>query len=200
MLKRRTASLRHVRQQGMVLLVALLVLVAVMIAGIAMMRSVDSATLVAGNLAFQQAATNSADQGIEKAITVLQDLSATNKLNTDNPNKGYYATLTSSQSPAAGQTWQAYWDANLAASAYDAGTDQTGNHIYFVVHRQCLNPQAPGSGGQCVASPAVTTSSGNSEEAGEIELQSASQVYYRITVRVLGPRRTESYVQTHIAM
>ena len=198
--QRFTAPLRRAGQQGMVLLVALVVLVAIMIAGISMMRSVDTATLVAGNLAFQQAATNSADQGIEQAITMLQGKSAGGTLNTSDPTSGYYATLGSADSPSSGQTWQAFWDANLAAAAYDAGTDQAGNHLYFVVHRECANALPPGSGGQCVASPVVTTSTGNSQEAGEIELQAASQIYYRITVRVSGPRRTESYVQSHIAM
>lgn len=190
---------RRAAQRGMVLLVALVVLVAIMIAGIAMMRSVDSTTLVAGNLAFQQSATNSADQGIEKAMAMLRTRSAS-QLSADDPTNGYFATMTSSQSPAAGQTWQSFWDANLAAAASDAGTDQAGNHIYFVVHRECQGNGLPGSGAQCVASPAVTTSTGNSQEAGEIELSSASQIYYRITVRVSGPRRTESYVQSHIAM
>ncbi|MDE2607447.1 MAG: hypothetical protein KGL68_16150 [Burkholderiales bacterium] len=203
MLKRQSAlaRLRRTGQQGMVLLVALVVLVAIMIAGIAMMRSVDTATLVAGNLAFEQAATNAADKGIEQAIAMLQAKSASGTLDSNDPTSGYFASLrATNDNPAAGQTWQAFWDANLASSAYDAGTDQFGNHIYYVVHRQCANALPPGAGGQCVASPAVTTANGNSQEAGEIELQAASQIYYRITVRVAGPRRTESYVQSFIAM
>lgn len=202
MLKRQTtlAHLRRAGQQGMVLLVALVVLVAIMIAGIAMMRSVDTATLVAGNLAFEQAATNAADKGVEQAIAMLQAKSASNALDNNDPTSGYFASLRSSDNPSAGQSWQQFWDANLAAAAYDAGTDQFGNHIYYVVHRQCANAMPPGAGGQCVASPAVTTATGNSQEAGEIELQAASQIYYRITVRVSGPRRTESYVQSFVAM
>ncbi|WP_299798532.1 hypothetical protein [Ramlibacter sp.] len=183
------------------LLIALVVLVAIMIGGVAMMRSVDSATLVAGNLAFQQAATNSADQGIEQAIAMLQMKAGTNALNTDDSSWGYFATMKSDQSPDSSTNWQAFWDRNLAANARDAGIDQAGNHIYFVVHRECSAAQAPGTTGQsCVASPLATSSGGNSEEVGEIALQSASQVYYRITVRVSGPRRTESYVQSHVTM
>ena len=61
-------------QQGMVLLIALVVLVAVMVAGIAMIRSVDTATLVAGNLAFEQAATHAADRGVEAAVARLAEI------------------------------------------------------------------------------------------------------------------------------
>ena len=99
-----------------------------------------------------------------------------------------------------GLSWQKFWDDNLAANAFDVGEDAFKNHIYFVIHRQCAAAKPPGAGGLCVASPAVTQSSGNAQEANEVELQAASQIYYRITVRVSGPRRTESYVQSHVAL
>jgi Tfp pilus assembly protein PilX len=202
MLKRRPAPARTSRtaQQGVVLLVALIVLVAITVAGIAMMRSVDTATLVTGNLAFEEVATHAADQGVEAAMTMLAGKRTDATLDSNDVAAGYSATLRSTDSPATGQSWQEFWDANLAAVAVKLPDEPFGNKIYYVVHRECANAQPPGAGGQCVASPAVTKASGNSEEAGEIELQSASQVYYRITVRVSGPRRTESYVQTHIAM
>lgn len=203
MLKRRTSPARPARaaQQGVVLLVALIVLVAITVAGIAMMRSVDTATLVTGNLAFEEAATHAADQGVEAAMAMLAGKRTDATLDSNDAGAGYSATLQPLyDSPTSGQSWQAFWDANLAALAVKLPDEPFGNKIYYVVHRECANAQPPGAGGQCVASPAVTKASGNSEEAGEIELQSASAVYYRITVRVSGPRRTESYVQTHIAM
>ena len=202
MLKRKNFSARvaRARQQGMVLLVALVVLVAITVAGIGMMRSVDTATLVSGNLAFQQAATHAADKGVEQAIAMLRQKLADDTLDTSDNTNGYFASLRSTDNPAPGQSWQAFWQQSLAAAAYDAGEDGLGNRLFFVVHRNCANEQPPGAGGQCVASPAVMKAGGNSEEAGEVQLQSVSQIYYRITVRVTGPRRTESYVQTHVAM
>lgn len=189
-------------QQGMVLLVALIVLVAIMVAGMAMMRSVDTATLVAGNLAFQQAATQASDKGVETAMAMLRQKLIDDTLSVNDVSNGYIATLqaTDNPDPTTNQSWQAFWDANLKGIAYDAGEDVYKNHVYFVVHRMCQNALPPGAGGQCVASPAVTTTTGNSQEAGEIQLNSASQIYYRITVRVAAPRRTESYVQTTVAM
>jgi Tfp pilus assembly protein PilX len=52
-------------QQGVVLFIALIVLVAMTMAGIAVMRSVDTNVLIAGNLAFRNAALSAADAGIE---------------------------------------------------------------------------------------------------------------------------------------
>ncbi len=203
MLKRRHPSLRRIgraAQRGLVLVVALIVLVAITLAGIAMIRSVDTATLVTGNLAFQQAATHAADKGIERAMAMLRQKMADGKLDENDATNGYFASMRPADSPAAGQSWQQFWQASLDAAAFDAGEDEFKNHIYFVVHRQCANAQPPGSGGMCVASPTVTKASGNSEEAGELQIESSSQIYYRITVRVSGPKRTESYVQSHIAM
>lgn len=195
------ARLGRAAQQGMVLLVALVVLVAIMVAGIAMMRSVDTATLVSGNLAFQQAATYAADKGIEQALAMIRDKQTAGTLDSNDPSNGYYASLRSTDSPSGTQNWQSFWDATYdTTNSVVLPTDQFQNTVSYVVHRQCANPKPPGSGGLCTASPAVTKTSGNAQEAGEVELQAASQIYYRITVRVSGPRRTESYVQSHVAM
>src|SRR6185295_17298658 len=54
-------------QRGVVLFIALIVLVAMTLAGIAMMRSVDTNNLIAGNLAFKNAASSAGDAAIEVA-------------------------------------------------------------------------------------------------------------------------------------
>lgn len=200
LLKRRAGAAARRGQGGIVLVVALLVLVAVTLAAVSIMRSVDTATLVAGNLAFQQAATRAADKGIEQAIAVIQAKNTAGTLHVDDSSNGYFATLRSADSPSAGTTWQAFWQANYTANSVALPKDQFDNQISYVIHRECANASPAGAGGQCVASPAVTRATGNSQEAGELELNAASAVYYRITVRVSGPRRTESYVQSHIAL
>ena len=93
MLKRRRPPARSMRasQQGVVLLVALVVLVALTVAGVAMMRSVDTATLVTGNLAFEEVATQAADQGIQAAMDLLADRKDHNLL--ADPAPGYSPTL-----------------------------------------------------------------------------------------------------------
>lgn len=59
------------QQQGVVLLIALIVLVAMTMAGIAMVRSVSIGNQVAGNLAFQQANLTETDAGIEAALGLI---------------------------------------------------------------------------------------------------------------------------------
>jgi len=213
--------LARAAQRGMVLLMALIVLVVIMVAGIAMMRSVDTSTLVAGNLAFQQSATYAADKGIEAAMAMLKDKKANGKLGDPDAQSGYSPTF-GGMVPASGTSWQKFWDDNFAGIAVDIGNgspDQFGNSVYYVVQRQC-RLTGPSASASCLQSPPKATGSSSSgstssTNAGPIvsgcggsdcdssntnQIQPGSQIYYRITVRVAGPRRTESYVQTNIAM
>ena len=57
----RIARVSRRAQRGVILFVALIVLVAMSLTGIALIRSVDTNVLVAGNLAFRQGATAAAD-------------------------------------------------------------------------------------------------------------------------------------------
>ena len=56
------------RQRGVVMFIALLVMVALSLAGIALIRSADTATIVSGNLAFKQAAVYAVDRSVEQAV------------------------------------------------------------------------------------------------------------------------------------
>src|SRR5271154_6277784 len=78
------------RERGVVLLIALIVLVAMTLAGIGMMRTIDSGTIVAGNLGFREAAVATADTGVERARAWL--VANINSLNSDNTAMGYYST------------------------------------------------------------------------------------------------------------
>ena len=59
------------RQRGTILIIALIVLVAMTLAGIATMRSVDTATITAGNIGLRQASVNAADQGLQAGVAWL---------------------------------------------------------------------------------------------------------------------------------
>ena len=65
---------RHFHQQGLVLFVALIALVAMSLAAAALVRTVDTGVMVAGNLAFKQSATMSADSGITAAYDFFNDV------------------------------------------------------------------------------------------------------------------------------
>lgn len=188
------------RQQGVVLIVALIILVALTLASISLVRSVDTANIIAGNLAFQQSATHSADAGFEEAVKFLQDSTAAD-LTSDDATNGYFATSGPARNPAPGQSWNAFWIASLRGQARTLPTDSAGNTVSYVIDRQCAFALPASAGGKCASSPqAGAAPEGNAQEAGEVQLNAPTSVYYRITVRVAGPRNTVSYVQGVFAL
>lgn len=71
-------------QRGVVLLIALIMLVAMTLAGIGMMRSVDTGSMIAGNLAFRHATSQASDAGLSTGFNVL--MSAANSANSNDKN------------------------------------------------------------------------------------------------------------------
>lgn len=192
------------RERGVALITALIVLLAMTLAALGIVRSTLTSTRIAGNLAFQQAATQSADVGIEAAIAWLE----TNRAGTRLHNHidigggelvGYFARR---EDPVAGQSWQTYWDTVITTTARvnTLPADGAGNQVSWVVHRLCNAVGDPVSGAGCETTPELTGSESGSRASGVVGLLTASQRYYRITARVDGPRNTVSFVQVVVAM
>jgi len=197
MLRRMSAM----RQRGTVLFIALIVLVAMTLAGIAIMRSVDTATLIAGNLAFKQSTIQSSDNGVEQAYQWLIANRAV--LANTNLGTGYYSSR-----PGAEPDWN---DPLTWASAISLGADAAGNTTSYLIHRLCNCPDTPyngtcatGTAQQCALTSASTTppppGQGDSFAVGAPGYLEDPKVFYRITVRTQGPRNTTSYVQTMVAI
>lgn len=197
MLIRSMPSLK--RQQGVVLMIALIMLVAMTLGGIALIRSVYTSNLIAGNTAFQQSATHSADAGIEAAVTWLETNNTGTTLHNDDFANGYVA---SRQNQPGTPRWDQFWEARLKAGQVRtlAAADAAGNTVAYTIERLCQQAGAPAAGSGCEIAPTTTGAAGNSRGAGVVQIQFNGQVYYRITARVSGPRSTTSYVQTVVAM
>ncbi len=203
----------HSRQKGVVLLITLIMLVAMTLATIAMMRSVDTTNLIAGNLAFQQTSFHAADTGTEQAIAYLYNSIIPNQtclgttLATPCPN-GYqsYHDPALEPSPASpGVTWASYWNSMRGGPGVVALTGlPSGYSGAFVIEALCTQA---GMQGQC--GTATTTSSttppqgqdmGSTVIPGNSTTSTSYQYYYRITTRIEGPRNSVGYVQAYIAL
>ncbi|WP_194722882.1 pilus assembly PilX family protein [Noviherbaspirillum malthae] len=199
-------------QQGVVLLVALIVLVAMTLAALSLVRSIDTGNQVAGNLAFKQGATAAADGGVEAAIDWLVTKVGTPALHADVPAQGYYATSqdtlditgTSGNDDYAAVDWDNNNCNGISAAAcikpsaaIDAGN---GNSITYIIHRLCVSSGDPNSSGNSCAN--FKSASSTSPKRGEIKygddkrFEPLPAVYYRITSRVKGPKNTVSFVET----
>lgn len=188
------------KQSGVVLVIALIILVAMTLAGIALVRSVDTANIIAGNLAFQQSATHSAEAGIETAIGQIETTTA-NALQFDVPaGDGYFAATppgVGNPDLATNESWDAFWIRILDTEAIDLAADGNGNSVSYVIQRLCNATGAPADPATGCATVKVD-SKGNSLN-NPIPLIKISQYYYRITARVAGPRNTVNYIQAIVA-
>lgn len=172
----------------MVLMIALIMLIAMTMAGLAMMRSIGAGVGIAGNLAFKQTATAVADYGVETARTWVVAHS-TEALKSDSVADGYYSTWNIGFSPMT-HDWS---NSKLVTS-----DDGAGNEVRYVVHRLCesanLVPNEPTQKCATLTTPGAGTSKGGGT-GGMTVLTTAIQPYFRVTSRVKGPRNTVSYVQ-----
>jgi type IV pilus assembly protein PilX len=199
------------RQAGVILIITLIALVAMTLAAVALVRSVDTGTIVAGNLGFKQSAVVSGDAGLEAARAWL--LVNATLLASDSSNNGYYATrqdsvdFTGARTPAV-TTDNVDWDGTNGSSVSKArkvnsGTaDNAGNVVSYVIHRMCDIPGGINDPGQACATATIdaTGSPKDAPDYSKYGLQSSKLVYYRVTSRVLGPRNTITYVQSMLVL
>ena len=212
------------RQRGVVLFFALVALVALSLSAVALIRSVDTSTLIAGNLAFKQSATRTSDQVVDSAIqaayaqqiassalSLLNDpthsfnvtclaLRPAGTLSATDPGcaaivPGYHSNFDSTLDLKASTTWN---DINSVL----VSDDGNGNTTRYLIQRMCKNANQPLITAQCLTS-------GNQVQLnpqGMKDYQNACTVQadcdpaavspvVRITTRVTGPKSTVSYVQ-----
>ena len=191
------------KQTGLVLFLALIALVAMSLAAVALIRSVDTNALIAGNLSFKQTATIAADNGVESAIewinnnpTLLEANLAAN---------GYYATSSGTGLANVAITQSANWTDAFSRVAtgfgIDAnGRDNAGNVIRYIIQRMCNNTGAATEENCLFGVGESNTSSSTVKPAPEqgANLVDSTSPMYRVTARVLGPKNTISYVQAYI--
>jgi hypothetical protein len=196
-LGRRLRSAR--RQRGVVLIIALVVMVALILGGIALIRSTDTATIAGGNLVLQQGAISAVDRSVEKAVHTLFDTPAIPDKKGDYLPQNYFSTVQRKPDGSIREiptmleepfSESAFTGAGLSASLIP--DDDAGHKSYFVIERMCLNP-GPATGNNCnLSSSAFGADPGTQHYWGLIR---PGDAYYRVTIRVQGPRNTVSYAQ-----
>ena len=188
-------------QRGVTLIIALIVLVAMTLAGVAMMRSVDTGTIVVGNIAFRQSTVHSADQGLQAAYSFISANSGTAVLyNDDNiigaGSKGYWSATPANERG----DWLMDNNNWIKAAQLNAGNpDASGNVVYYAIHRLCkLQNLSNTAGGQeCAATPDNTAITGEGIDASSANyFTRPPATHYRITSKSVGPRNSITFVQT----
>lgn len=188
------------KQRGVALFFALIALLVMSLAAVALIRSVDTSTQIAGNLAFKQAATTSADSGLESAIAWVA-VTAPATLNSDSAANGYYATAPTTFQHTADATWAVGSSAPASGDGFVNGYDAaTGNTARYVIHRMCRVAGEPTSANCMFGAVAGGTGSKSNIDAtgAGASIVSGLSPMYRVTARVTGPRNTISYIQAFV--
>jgi type IV pilus assembly protein PilX len=212
---------RHRLQRGVSLIFALLALAAISLAAVALVRAVDSGSLVIGNLLFKQDATRAADVAAERARDWLRTSGA--NLTQDAPDNGYYATAQATLDPTGRVTSAANplavvnWGDSDSCACEAAGTCSTCTHTpsapipvgsgvgavraSYVITRLCPNTGAVDASNAC-AQPAALRTSGTKDHSvvdntnQHLEPPLAGAAYYRVIVRTVGGRNSVSFTET----
>ena len=196
-------------QRGVVLFIALIVMVAMSLAGIALMRSVDTTSTVIGNLAFRQASILPANYAIEDAAAGIVQRRQFQQPPADRGREGRHVgrELLRDAQPGrpAGTTCMAC-RSRCRRSRRRPGPrlklDDGDNQITYVIERMC-NPNAtsvPADNSAAASwcdmmapkqSPGTTINDPTPASA------LSGKPFYRVTVRVDGPAGTNavSFVQ-----
>jgi type IV pilus assembly protein PilX len=187
-------------QEGVVLFIALIVLVAMSLAGIALIRGVDTGTIIASNLAFRAGATSIGDLGIEVARGWLQSNSGGGTLYNNQPavigGAAYWATLQSNLDLIGNDPLKPKFDWDTALTV-TAPAPPSGYEVRYVIHRLCENT-GDSTAANCIKSAASATNASSTKGAASYNTYGISvptQAFYRVTVRVKGPRNAVSLVQ-----
>jgi type IV pilus assembly protein PilX len=187
------------RQHGVVLFIALIVMVALSLAAIALIRSVDTTNAVVGNLSFRMASILPGNLAVELAAAALfpdADIASAvhiaNK-NADLPAENYFASWQNSDD-ARGVPLVLQKKSTAYALAKKGSDPSTKTDMTYVIERMCQQPgppvNAPPSSCDLLLPkvPLGTT-------VGDTQINLPPDPYYRVTIRVDGPQNTASFLQ-----
>ena len=208
------------QNRGVSLIFALVTLVALSLAAVALVRSVNTSGLIVGNLGFKQDTIAYASNATEKAVDYLNANLTSGALNNDASAVGYYATAKTELDPADRRPSDASrivvgWDSNKYSCATGYGSvfadclnsftsvaSTNENKTNYIITRLCNNVGSATDPANSCARP-VSASLTEGGEKGEINYNrprgsnlTEGGPYYRIVVRSVGARNTVSYTET----
>lgn len=188
------------RQGGFVLVIALIVLAAMTLAAAAMVRTVDTSTLLARNISFKRDALNRNDFALEAAIDQFRGtgaLATSGSTQNDIPAANFSAVMLPTDADGVplvmkGNTSDTFgpWVKGEAGAGLIPAAQELGMTPVYLIERMCRVTGA--------ALPENCIVNGRAQAGGTQPNDKPGQLFppmYRITGRVTGPRNTVSFVQ-----
>jgi type IV pilus assembly protein PilX len=199
----RPRPVRASQQRGVVMIITLIALAILMAGGIALVRSSDTTSQLAGQLAFRRDLKNQGERGLSQALALLSTgtLSTSTARKDDLDSSNYSAIRLASNAqgvPTVLTDNTAFTNAGMSAA--DLTDTSAGVTVRTVIDRLCMATGTP-SDSQCTRLPLDCSSKGGQDSAsmGGQTLKCTGTAY-RISVRVDGPRSTQAFLQSIIAL
>ena len=208
-------------QRGVVLLFSLIALVILLIAAVGLVRSFKTSLFTSANIAFKRDLQNQGERAIDKVLVAFRPagaLASPMSRSVSNPAQHYSAVALPTNElgiPNALQTDALYAAVADGSKDINAANDSSlvgmSVRIQYVVDRLCASAgdeQVLGSGSCVLANTPIPagTSSSNLQSADRAPLcatctSAAPQgIVYRLSIKVSGPRGTNSFFQSTFTM
>lgn len=181
----RSSRLSKKGQRGVVLFVALIVLVAMSLAGVSMMRAVGTGTQVAGNLTLHHSSVQAPEAAFENALA--QIVNRMNTGTTRQPEEGTSYSYLDIAQPIEQRSW---------ANAQNLGTDPvTGNKVEVMIDRLCTLVAATLADCETTFVP---TTNGNGNGQGTTNPSYEPYRHFRIIARITDPKGKVTFIEHKI--
>lgn len=185
------------KRNGIALPISLFVLVGVLLASAALIRSSELSINVAGNLGHRALVSNSNDTAVSVANKWLLDNQAT--LNNDNVGAGYRSAYPTG---IPDYTTDAAW-----AGAKVLPADSFGNVSRYIIYRMCTQPNTPFNGSNagiqnnCAVKINNSASNyGNSSGFGSYNFAGKPQLYFKVVTKTTGAKNASTVTETIISL
>jgi len=168
--------------RGVTILVVLILMSVMVLGGMALARMTEIGTLATGNNATREASLQASEVGINTAYL------ATRALASEEANSGTWYWATTQAADSAGMPNVAWGSApEVVVGSYS---------VRYVVERLCNTAPVTDTLRQCLVRQVPQVSSGR---VGAEEVDPPNTRQFRITVRIVGPKDTETWVQTLVS-
>jgi type IV pilus assembly protein PilX len=172
-------------QQGVTLVVVLVLMTVMLLGGMALARMTEIGTLASGNSAFREASMQASEIGVNTAFQAIQGLT-----DEETDATGWYFATTQVEDSNGVPTVSFDAAPEIAVGAYS---------VRYVVDRMCTGTlPIDDRVRKCLVKQDVSSVDSRSTGKGEESLELPTARQFRITVRVTGPKDTRVWVQSLI--
>lgn len=168
------------KQRGIAMLVVLILMSVMLLGGLALARITETSTLAAGNSAYREASLQAAEVGLNTAYMATRAITAATE---DDSIAGWYWSTMQPTDAGGIPTVNFNTAPEVLVGSYS---------VRYVVERMCDTAVMTDAMRQCLVRQIVQP---NSARAGEELVDPPNSRQFRITVRVNGPKDTQTWAQ-----